>query len=842
MLVNRLLKFFLLFMNYNQFFSKAIPEANEPFPYQSALAVADLTTSKKSCESRLIIIPTGLGKTAAVVLAWLWNRVHRQSDAWPRRLVYCLPMRSLAEQTYQSTENWLSAHQLLWDGKTGTHDGKVGLHLLMGGENAAKWEQYPEENCILIGTQDMLLSRALNRGYGMSRFRWPLHYGLLNNDCLWVFDEVQLMGAGLSTTAQLAAFRSNYGTAKPSHTWWMSATNKPSWLKTVDFDPETLAAPIQLENETDLKSATVIRLRTARKSVQFCNQNTEELAKLASEILSKIQDRKGFTLIVVNTVRKAKELHFAISKQIGRSPEKAVPVPILLHSQFRPADRKSKLAALLASENKRVIAISTQIVEAGVDISANTLFTEMAPWSSLVQRFGRCNRRGTETDAKIFLINTDKPLPYEIEHLQEAKRLVNDLIADGADASPARLAEIPIPDCDQPVSKHVIRKRDFIDLFDTTPDLAGQDIDIERWVRETEDSKVSLFWRTWEGSEKDQSPPAENEFLAPHRNELCPAPIGETKDWAGKAKFSLRRWDHLSSAWQKVPREYGKLLIIPGQIYLVPSEHGGYSTESGFDPKSPSLVTPVVPTTRHTLESTDFDHASEGTWQSIATHTDHVVAELHGIMKQIEVTLAALPHAARWHDLGKAHPAFKAKIKLQHASSLEAESHLPFAKAPHLAWMHPKAKNVPGQRSFFRHELASALAVLQPNVSAIPDEYRDLVAWLIAAHHGKIRLSIRSLPGETPPDDPAKRFARGVWDGDVLESVPLGDGITSPELRLSLEPMEIGLCQESPFEDQPSWTERMLTLRDAPEIGPFRLAFWETLLRAADERASAKHP
>jgi CRISPR-associated endonuclease/helicase Cas3 len=827
-------------MDYNQFFSTALLKANDPFPYQSRLAGASLEPSANSCESRLIVVPTGLGKTAAVILAWLWNRVHLQSEAWPRRLVYCLPMRTLAEQTYQNAQTWLNAHQLLWNGETGSHAGKVGLHLLIGGENSAKWEQHPEENCILIGTQDMLLSRALNRGYGMSRFRWPMHYGLLNNDCLWVFDEVQLMGAGLPTTAQLAAFRDSYGTAKPSRTWWMSATNKPDWLKTVDFNPDALADPIQLEGETDLQSGAVIRLREARKSVQFCTQSNADSAKLASEILIEIKNRDGLTLIVVNTVKKAKDLHAAITKQMGRSSENAV--PILLHSQFRPADRKDKLDALLASENKRVIAISTQIIEAGVDISASTLFTEMAPWSSLVQRLGRCNRRGTESDARIFLIQADKPIPYEDEQLQEAKRLVDGLIAAGADASPANLGKIPIPDCDKPVSKHVIRKRDFIDLFDTTPDLAGQDIDIERWVRETEDSKVSLFWRTWEGSEKDQSPPAENEFLAPHRNELCPAPIGETKDWAGKAKFSLRRWDHLSSSWQKVPREFGKLVLIPGQIYLVPSEHGGYSTESGFDPKSSSPVMPVLPTTKQTLESTDLDQASEGTWQSIATHTNHVASELRSIMEHIEVILDALPHAARWHDLGKVHPAFKAKIKPEHASSPEAESHIPLAKAPHLAWMHPKAKNVPGQRSFFRHELASALAVLQSDVSAIPDEDRDLVAWLIAAHHGKIRLSIRSLPGETPPDDPAKRFARGVWDGDVLDSVPLGDGVTSPELRLSLEPMEIGLCQEPPFEDQPSWTERMLTLRDAPEIGPLRLAFWETLLRAADERASAKHP
>ena len=69
----------------------------------------------------------------------------------------------------------------------------------------------------------------------MSRFRWPVHFGLLNNDCLWVLDEIQLMGVGLATSAQLQAFRRRFGTYGEVKTVWMSATLLPEWLRTVDF-------------------------------------------------------------------------------------------------------------------------------------------------------------------------------------------------------------------------------------------------------------------------------------------------------------------------------------------------------------------------------------------------------------------------------------------------------------------------------------------------------------------------------------------------------------------------------------------------------------------------------
>jgi CRISPR-associated endonuclease/helicase Cas3 len=103
----------------------------------------------------------------------------------------------------------------------------------------------------------------------------------------------------------------------------------------------------------------------------------------------------------------------------------------------------------------------------------------------------------------------------------------------------------------------------------------------------------------------------------------------------------------------------------------------------------------------------------------------------------------------------------------------------------------------------------------------------DLAVYLAAAHHGRIRMGIRSMPGETEVE--GRRRARGIEDGDLLPACELAPGAEVPQMRLSLAAMELGA-------DNSSWTDRMLRLREA--TGPFRLAYLEMLLRAADERAS----
>ena len=78
-------------------FFRAATGKPEPYDYQCRLACgerdmkpeAEWLSGGSACASSLINISTGLGKTAAVVLAWLWNRVAQPDaaarNAWPRR-------------------------------------------------------------------------------------------------------------------------------------------------------------------------------------------------------------------------------------------------------------------------------------------------------------------------------------------------------------------------------------------------------------------------------------------------------------------------------------------------------------------------------------------------------------------------------------------------------------------------------------------------------------------------------------------------------------------------------------------------------------------------------------
>jgi CRISPR-associated endonuclease/helicase Cas3 len=773
---------------FSEFFKVAT--GNLPFPYQQRFAEApDL--------AGVLNVPTGAGKTAAMVLAWLWRRFFHPDGqvriTTPRRLVYCLPMRVLVEQTQNNVRNMLE--------KLAEHDprmGKVDLVVFMGGETDTDWMLKPEQLKIIIGTQDMLLSAALNRGYAISRFRWPHAFGLLNNDCLWCFDEVQLMGSGLATSIQLDAFRKKLSCYGVTGSVWMSATLEPKWFVTPDFGGVDPDAILTLAN-ADLQTSVLAKRMTAPKTVSQLPESLIDLKnKYPGEVAKQVKSRHipgSLTLVILNQVERAQNVYRKLQQLVGKDVDL-----MLIHSRFRPADRailNSKLLDTVGGKGR--IVVSTQVVEAGVDISAATLFSELAPWPSLVQRFGRCNRYGELDQANIYWFDLDdkNALPYSPEELETAREVLAKL--EGQTVSPNSL-----PKVDMPVGYiHIIRSRDIVELFDTSPDLSGNDVDVSRFIRDGEDMDVSFYWRDWQ----DDKPYAG--MAAPRREELCSVQV-----WIAK-KFIENgvawRWDHLGDGWTRLQVQG----LRPGMIIMLNAGQGGYSADLGWT-GVPEDVPAVLSSGSQVHDDTAADHMTFlGRWLTLAQHSDDVVSEMSTMLAGLdisEVDAETLRLAARWHDAGKAHEVFQQTMR---SCGAEPPTDEIWAKSP--------AQHCRHKQPHFRHELASTLSYLVNRGES------DLIAYLVAAHHGKVRLSIRSLPGEKLPRElaPDTRIARGIWDGSVIYATNLGGGVSFPETRADLSLVEMG---------EGSWLERTLKLRD--EFGPFKLAFMEALVRIADIRAS----
>jgi CRISPR-associated endonuclease/helicase Cas3 len=333
-------------------------------------------------------------------------------------------------------------------------------------------------------------------------------------------------------------------------------------------------------------------------------------------------------------------------------------------------------------------------------------------------------------------------------------------------------------------------------------------------------------------------------------------------------------------------------------MILVPAASGGYDERIGWTPQHSQPVSLVAPKVqdgeRFQAQRADGQESHEGLssvqphggvasgfeWQTIAVHG----REVGRLARHLGETLApgyssVLDLAGRWHDVGKVHECFNASISAQDRSDRPGRHDL--AKAPSAAWLpvrslYPMADGT--RRTGFRHELASTLAlfaVLQrhhPDHPALLGPWRDLLqqagirhtgplapscsptsieqeilelsadefdllAYLVCAHHGKVRVGWHASPVDQGAPDQALRI-RGVQEEDVLPSLELADANGGfgnlPSSRMSLDAAGAGL---NPSTGR-GWTERVLNLLD--QHGPFALAWLESLVIAADRRVSRR--
>jgi CRISPR-associated endonuclease/helicase Cas3 len=162
--------------------------------------------------------------------------------------------------------------------------------------------------------------------------------------------------------------------------------------------------------------------------------------------VDEVLGRCGKVLWVANTVRRATD--FAKQAESRR--------PVLYHSRFRYADRLAKHEAVMDGFGNTggVLAITTQVCEVSLDISADLLVTDLAPIPSLIQRMGRLNRRARPEPGMAIVIEPPTPLPYSEDEFAGAREWVGFLAggprsqADLAAAFQRLAPELPADACE----------------------------------------------------------------------------------------------------------------------------------------------------------------------------------------------------------------------------------------------------------------------------------------------------------------------------------------------------------------------------------------------------------
>jgi CRISPR-associated endonuclease/helicase Cas3 len=748
-------------------------------------------------------MPTGTGKTG-IILAWLWRRLYGPDrDGVARRLIFALPQRTLVEQVATDVAGWLAGLDVV---------DQVALHVVMGGSVGAQqeWRVQMNRPAIVVGTVDSLVSKALNRGYGMARAIYPIDFALVTNGAQWIVDEVQLCPEATTTLRQLAAFAARWGTAEPFALTCMSATISSTLLSTVDNREVGSVMQIEPAERTGELARRLDAARTVRRLPVEPGDH-----RAVADAVHGLHRPETLTLVVVNTVASARAIHAALCA--------SVLAPILLHSRFRGVERQALIDRVRKAADEPgaagQIVVATQVVEAGIDLDAALVVTEAAPWPSMVQRAGRCNRSGLIADAQLWWSDPAVAAPY----------LAADVAASAATL--ARLEGVAVTGEDllaQPVAVTepqvaVIRRGDLLTLFDTAPDLTGADLDIAPYVREADELDVQVAWAVWLPADGTGRPP--DDVRAPEQRYRCRVPLAGVRELIKRAP--VWRFDQASGRWARVT---ARQPVRPGEVLVVAATDGGYHPQRGFDPTANGTV-PDCPALTGMREPAcgaedgfrDDDTAVARQWVPLQQHSDDTRDQAVGLLDVLRPALPAgavqaAVTAAYSHDAGKAHDTWQSALcRLAGDDDRERiEAGRPWAKSA-----------VDGRLRFgdgttFRHELVSMLLLdgaLRGLLGGVADP--DLVRYLVLAHHGKLRVQVRG------PDDTDPERLLGLVHAETVP-VPSLFGQAAGELVIDLEQFALGGTR--------SWTRTALELRD--RYGPFVLAYLETLVRIADWRAS----
>ncbi|MGF7046462.1 CRISPR-associated endonuclease/helicase Cas3 [Paenibacillus sp. DS2015] len=354
--------------------------------------------AERSSDIYTLSIPTGGGKTlASLRYALRHAKIFRK-----KRIIYVVPYTTIIEQNAEEIRkilmddaHILEHHSNLVEDEAKddeNEDGLINIHqkLKLAKDN---WD-----SPIIFTTMVQFLnvfyadgSRNIRRLHNLS-------------ESVIIFDEVQKVPVPcISLFNQAVNFLKTYCNS--------------SILLCTATQPELefVQHKLQIEPEAEM-IGSLDQVLEAFKRVDIVDKATGERFnndKLTDFIMDRIQEVQS-VLVILNTKMVVKSLYRSLQEQ-------DMPIPIYhLSTSMCAAHRKKILTEVKAhlEHNNPVICISTQLIEAGVDVSFKCVIRSMAGLDSIAQAAGRCNRHGEEEIQQVYVIDHEEE---NLNHLKEIK-------------------------------------------------------------------------------------------------------------------------------------------------------------------------------------------------------------------------------------------------------------------------------------------------------------------------------------------------------------------------------------------------------------------------------------
>jgi CRISPR-associated endonuclease/helicase Cas3 len=554
------------------------------FPWQQKLLERFIKNNLPSC----LDIPTGLGKTSVMAI---WLAARCVNPNLPRRLIYVVDRRAVVDQ---ATEEALRLRKMV--------DGNPNLKQKLGLERSLlistlrgqyvdnrEWLDDPAAPAIIVGTVDMIGSRLLFEGYGVSRKMRSYHAGLLGADALVVLDEAHLVPPFehlLRTLATDSSLRPEGTSVPPFHVLALSATGRTRDGNVVGL------------TEEDFKHDIVKKRLNAKKSLQIKSlvENTkleDELAQQAWTLTD--QGKKPARVLVYSDSREvAQKTKEAVEKRAkGGKPAVEIDTELFVggrrvFEREQAKERLEKLGFMAGSKvtpTRPVFLFATSAGEVGVDLDADHMVCDLVAWERMVQRLGRVNRRG-DGEATVIVIPESEPdniealLAKSVEELSSKERETVDKIrrirkvrktleklprndGEAFDASPGALHNLKqhaesdpnlqqtIAGATTPEPLRPALTRPLVEAWAMTSlEKHPGRPDIQPWLRgwiENDPPQTAIVWRTHLPVRAGGAGPSKKEIEAffeaapPHTSEILETETSRVVKWIAARAKSLRK-------------------------------------------------------------------------------------------------------------------------------------------------------------------------------------------------------------------------------------------------------------------------------------------------------------